>query len=233
MKKLLWIFHITLYGTFVFSAEQRREVEFSVYAQHAVRGVDYKPECPIVAEKHGITSSPVAIATHFLEPVGPYRFTGVTDRIAFQDTATQEIVAEVILPGDSSKWLFIFINNPRHATDPKNQFRYLIYPFDRSRDRFPSDSVVFLNISSHTLEGFFGEDRLRLPPGESPARPALGKRPLSLWMPNYNQTELLSALSRTFQFGPNQHHLMILFPPVLRSSSKLDVRFLSEHIAEN
>ena len=66
--------------------------------------------------------------------------------------------------------------------------------------------------------------------GESEAIKVQESIPISLWTRDFRGERLLPALIKTYQFEANHRYLMIFFPPVLRGSADLDVRFLSEKV---
>ena len=66
--------------------------------------------------------------------------------------------------------------------------------------------------------------------GESEAIKVQESMPISLWTPDFRGERLLPALIKTYQFEANHRYLMVFFPPVLRGSVDLDVRFLSENM---
>jgi hypothetical protein len=49
---------------------------------------------------------------------------------------------------------------------------------------------------------------------------------------DFSHERLLPALIKTYQFQANHRYLMIFFPPLLRGSADLDVRFLSEKVPQ-
>ena len=230
------ITHIQALGTLLLlcvgissSAQPLREIEFSVYGQYPVRGVEYSP---ISAEAiaSGVKAEPqISIETHSLARMGPHLFRG-GHLISFRDTASQLVVAQVNLPDVSDKWLLIFIKNPRHKEDPSNNLKYLIYPFNDSRRNLPKNGLVFLNISGKELDGLLENKQVKLSAGESGCYRVQESLPVNLWSRSFNGEELLPALIKTYHFNPDHRYLMIFFPPVLRGSVDLDVRFLSEAV---
>ena len=172
---------------------------------------------------------PVTIRTHSLARVGPYSFKGGR-QISFFDTLTKEPVATVTLPSDSKRWLLIFVKNTRHEDDPENQPKYKIYPFNDSRQNLPNLALVFLNLSKMELSGTIENKKISLASGESePLRIAESLR-IVLKTPDLYGGKMLPAHIKNYRFEPNHRYLMILFPPVLKGSADVDVRFLSESL---
>jgi hypothetical protein len=66
--------------------------------------------------------------------------------------------------------------------------------------------------------------------GESEAIKVQESMPINLWTRDFSGERLLPALIKTYQFQAKHRYLMILFPPVLKGSADLDVRFLSEKV---
>ena len=120
------------------------------------------------------------------------------------------------------------MRNPLHHNDPENQLKYLAYPFDDSSKNLPRNQLVLLNISGKELDGFLEDDRVKVSMGESEAIKVQKSMPISLWTRDFRGERLLPALIKTYQFEANHRYLMIFFPPVLRGSADLDVRFLSD-----
>lgn len=210
------------------SAEQAlREIEFTVYGQYPVRNVEFQPTSEAALEAGETPPTPIAIKTHSLARMGPYSFKG-GDVITFQDIATKAPVARVNVPKATDQWLLIFVRNPRYKTDPDKQLRYLVYPFNDSRSNLPKNGLVFLNISGKELDGLLEDKRVSLGAGESEAYRVQESLPVNLWARGFDGKELLPALIKTYRFEPDHRYLMIFFPPVLRGSVDLDVRFLAE-----
>lgn len=208
-------------------AQGLREIEFSVYGQYPVRGVEY---IPVKAEAvvEGIEVAPaVTIETHSLARMGPYTFKG-GNQITFYETTSKEPVARVALPLTSNQWLLIFVNNPRYQDAPRTNLRYLIYPFNDSRKNFPENGLVFVNISGKELDGLLKNKRVKLGAGASGSYRIQERIPMNLWARGVDGREFLPALIKTYHFKPDHRYLMIFFPPVLRGSVDLDVRLLSE-----
>ena len=216
-------------GTSLF-AQNLQQIEFTVYGQYPIRDdVEYRPVSKEAVAAGAKAEKPVTIRTHSLTRVGPYSFKGGR-RIAFFDTLTKERVAEVTLPSDSKKWLFIFVKNTRYEDDPENQLKYKIYPFDDSRQNLPKNGLVFLNLSKMKLGGDLGDKKINLAPGESEPFRIRESLRVSLWTPDLYGKKLLPAHIKNYRFKPNYRYLMILFPPVLKGSADADVRFLSESL---
>jgi hypothetical protein len=218
-----------LAGAALATAQPLREIEFSVYGQYPLRGVEYSPVSEEAIASGADTAPPVSIKTHSLTRMGPHTFKG-GNLISFNDTQSQEQVAEVNLPDNSDKWLLIFIKNPRHKEDPANHVKYLIYPFDDSRRNLPKNGLVFLNISGKELDGLLEDKQVKLSAGESGRYRVQESLPINLWSRDFSGEKLLPALIKTYHFNPDHRYLMIFFPPVLRGSVDLDVRFLSEAV---
>ena len=53
---------------------------------------------------------------------------------------------------------------------------------------------------------------------------------INLWTPGIYRQKMLPAHIKNYRFKPNYRYLMILFPPVLKGSADVDVRFLSESL---
>jgi hypothetical protein len=227
MRPRLLVYLILLLSVIHLSAQEIREFEFSVYGQYRITGVEYTPVDSIAIAAGEKIVPPETIETHSLARMGTYSFRGGSD-VTFVSRTNQETVAEVKVPLKSNKWLFIFVRNPLHLNDPENQFKYLVYPFDDSSKNLPRDQLVFLNLSGKELEGSLEAKRVKVNVGESEAIKVQKSMPISLWTRDFRGERLLPALIKTYQFEANHRYLMIFFPPVLRGSADLDVRFLSE-----
>lgn len=210
-------------------ADDTREIEFTVYGQYPVRGVEYNPISDAELANGAKPQPPVEIRTHTLSRMGSYTFKG-GNQLRFTDTSSGELVATASVTEASDRWLLIFVRNPLHLNDPGNQLKYLVYPFDDSSKNLPRNQLVFLNISGKELDGFLEDDRVKVSMGESGAIKVQKSMPISLWTRDFRGERLLPALIKTYQFEANHRYLMIFFPPVLRGSADLDVRFLSEKV---
>ena len=210
-------------------ADDTREIEFTVYGQYPVRGVEYNPISDAELANGAKPQPPIEIRTHTLSRMGPYAFKG-GNQLRFTDTSSGELVATVSVTEASPRWLLIFVHNPLHLNDPGNQLKYLVYPFDDSSKNLPRNQLVFLNISGKELEGSLEAKRVKVNMGESEAIKVQKSMPISLWIRDFRGERLLPALIKTYQFEANHRYLMIFFPPVLRGSVDLDVRFLSENM---
>ncbi len=210
-------------------AQPLREIEFSVYGQYPVRGIEYAPISDAAIEAGAKAEPPVSIETHSLARMGPHIFKG-GNQISFHDSTSAELVAQVNLTDKSDQWLLIFVKNPRHKEDPTNNSKYLIYPFDDSRRNLPKNGLVFLNISGKELDGLLENKQVKLSAGESGSYRVQESLPINLWARDFSGEKLLPALIKTYHFTPDHRYLMIFFPPVLRGSVDLDVRFLSEAV---
>jgi hypothetical protein len=208
-------------------AESIREFTFSVYGQYPVRGVEYNPVSEDALGQGEQPAQPIEIGTHALSRMGSYGFKG-GNRVRFKDRDSGKIVASVSVSEHSNLWLFIFVRNPNYKDDPDNNPRYLVYPFDDSRENLPMNRLVFLNISGKALDGLLEGKRVHLGPGESDRYRVQESVPVNLWTRDFSEERLLPALIKTYRFRPEHRYLMILFPPVLRGSADLDVRFLAE-----
>jgi hypothetical protein len=211
------------------TAQTLREIEFSVYGQYPVRGIEYPPVNPTAVETGDEIEPPVSIETHPLSRMGQHLFKG-GDQISFYDSTSKELVARVHIPSESDKWLLIFVKNPRYKEAPSTNLKYLIYPFNDSRRNLPKNGLVFLNISGKELDGLLENRRVKLSIGESGSYRVQESLPINLWTRDFSGEKLLPALIKTYQFKPNHRYLMIFFPPVLRGSVELDVRILSEAV---
>jgi hypothetical protein len=210
-------------------AEDTREIEFTVYGQYPVRGVEYNPISEAELANGAKQQPPVEIRTHALSRMGPYTFKG-GNQLRFTDTSNGELVATVSVTEASDRWLLIFVRNPNYKIAPENQLKYLVYPFDDSSKNLPRNQLVFLNISGKELDGLIEAKRVKVNRGKSEAIKVQESMPISLWTPDFRGERLLPALIKTYQFQANHRYLMIFFPPVLRGSVDLDVRFLSEKV---
>ena len=206
-----------------------RTIEFSVYGQYPVHGIEYTPVSPAAIDAGSKAEPPISIETHPLARMGPHTFKG-DNQISFYDSSSKELVAQVSLAPESDKWLLIFVKNPRHKEDPSNHSKYLIYPFDDSRRNLPKNGLVFLNISGKELDGLLENKKVKFSAGESGSYRVQESLPINLWSHNFSEEQLLPALIKTYHFNPDHRYLMIFFPPVLRGSVELDVRFLSEAV---
>lgn len=202
------------------NATAPRTLEFFVYAQR-----------PLPALAYPVSQTPLEltqILSHPLSSTGPYAFQG-GNRIDFYHPQTHALAAQVQLPEHSAQWLLIFANNPRYPSDPERALRYRIFALDLRPGHYPADSLLFLNLSGHDLNGQVNEAPLQLSMGPSRpiAAPASAELRLWLWLPGHNLQRLPGWIKRC-HFSPGQRHLLILFPPVLSGSCDLDVRQLSE-----
>ena len=210
-------------------AEDFREIVFSVYGQYPVGGVEYNPVRETALAQGAEPAAPIEIRTHALSRIGPYSFTG-GNHIVFRDKGTDEVVASVSVPERSDQWLLIFVRNPHYKDDPDKNLRYLVYPFDDSRQNLPNNGLVFLNISGKELDGLLENKRVSLGAGQSNSFRVQESLPVNLWTRDFSGERLLPALIKTYRFQPDHRYLMIFFPPVLRGSVDLDVRFLAEAV---
>lgn len=210
-------------------AEGVREFTFSVYGQYPVRGVEYSPVSEEALKEVEQPQPPVQIRTHTLSRMGPYTFKG-GNRVHFKDQDTGQIVASVSVPERSDQWLFIFVRNQNYKADPDDNPQFLVYPFDDSRRNLPKNGLVFLNISGKELDGLLEGKRVSLGAGESGRYRVQESLPVNLWTRDFSGERLLPALIKTYRFQPDHRYLMIFFPPVLRGSVDLDVRFLAEAV---
>jgi hypothetical protein len=226
---------VTFFFGCLFSAQllgqELRQIEFTVYGQYPLRGVEYLPTGEMAIAAGTQAEAPRAIETHSLSRRGPYNFTGGSV-IRFRETATGQEVASVRIPENSDKWLLVFVRNPLHKTDPQKNPKYLIYPFDDSLARFPGNSLIFLNISGKALEGSLNGNRIKLGKGESGRFRIQKSLPISLWMRDFSGDRYIPAHINTYYFEPEHRYLIVLFPPALRGSADLDVRFLVEDTRE-
>lgn len=228
MRRLFYSF-LLLASLLSLNAQALREFEFTVYGQYPVRGVEYLPVSAAAIAAGERPSPPVSIESHALARMGPYSFLGGST-VSFRSTETQQTIARVSIPEGSDRWLFIFVRNPRYRNDPENQLQYLVYPFDDSLSHLPANQLVFLNISGKELDGLVEDSRVKIERGESASIKVQESLPVNLWTRDFSGERLLPALIKTYRFEPNQRYLMIFFPPVLRGSSDLDTRFLSEKV---
>ena len=220
---LFFLFCVTIH------AEDLREIKFSVYGQYPVRGVEYNPVSEGAVAQGEKAQAPVEIRTHTLSRIGPYAYKG-GNRITFQDKESGQVVASVSVPQNSDLWLFIFVRNPNYKNDPENNPRFLVYPFDDSRKNLPNNGLVFLNISGKELDGLLEDKRVSFGAGQSDRFRVQESLPVNLWTRDFSGERLLPALIKTYRFQPNHRYLMIFFPPVLRGSVDLDVRFIAESV---
>lgn len=220
---LFFLFCVTIH------AEDLREIKFSVYGQYPVRGVEYNPVSEGAVAQGEKAQAPVEIRTHTLSRIGPYAYKG-GNRITFQDKESGQVVASVSVPQNSDLWLFIFVRNPNYKNDPENNPRFLVYPFDDSRKNLPNNGLVFLNISGKELDGLLEDKRVSFGAGQSGRFRVQESLPVNLWTRDFSGERLLPALIKTYRFQPNHRYLMIFFPPVLRGSVDLDVRFIAESV---
>lgn len=210
-------------------AQELRSIEFTTYGQFPVRDVEYSPISALAQEQGEQPEPAIQLETHSLARMGPYIFKG-DNTITFLESGTQNIAAKVTLPDHSNKWLLIFVKNPRFKKDSEGQLKYLVYPFDDSLKNLPNNGLVFLNISGKKLDGLLENKRVTFEAGESNSYRVQESLPINLWARSFDGEKLLPALIKTYKFNPNHRYLMIFFPPVLRGSIDLDVRFLSEAI---
>lgn len=206
-----------------------RTVEFTAYGQYPVRNAQYSPVSEAAVAAGAKPEPPIRIETHSLARMGPYSFTG-ENIITFTDPDSQSAIAQVKLPEHSNKWLLVFVRNPRFKSDPDNQPQYLIYPFDDSLKNLPNNGLVFINITGKEIDGLLEDKQVKLTAGESNSYSVQESLPVNLWTRHFDGEQLLPALIKTYHFEPNHRYLMIFFPPVLRGSVDLDVRFLSEKV---
>ncbi|HKK18915.1 MAG TPA: hypothetical protein VJ952_09580 [Opitutales bacterium] len=209
------------------TAQEIRQIEFFTYGQYPVRDIAYIPVDETAVEAGEEPKEPKSIETHSLARMGPYPFKGGSV-IRFQNTKTGQLVGRVKIPETSDKWLLIFVQNPNFKNDPKNNLKYLIYPFNDSLTHLPENRLIFLNISGRELDGLLEDKRVKLNRGESDSFRVQESLPINLWTRDFSGERLLPALIKTYSFEANHRYLMIFFPPVLRGSSDLDVRFLEE-----
>jgi len=210
-------------------AEDLRSFEFDVYGQYPVRGVGYDPVSDEAIAQGEEPQPRTPIKTHMLSRVGPYSCIG-KDVVNFFDLKSGEMVATVKVTSRSDRWLFVFVRDPRFNRDPENHLRYLVYPFDDSPSNLPKNGLVFLNISGKELDGFIEKKRMQIGHGETDSIEIQESLPLNLWTRDFRGDRLLPALMKTYNLEPNHRYLIIFFPPVLRGSTDLDVRFLPDKV---
>jgi hypothetical protein len=229
MNRAIPLFSLALlFSSFELSAQTLREIEFSVYGQYPVKQVEYTPVSDAAVAAGASAENPVIIKTHSLTRTGPHAFKGGNQISFYQATTDKKRVAAVTLTDASDKWLLIFVKNPHYKEDPTRHLKYLIYPFDDSRRNLPSNGLVFLNISGKQLDGLLEDKRVTLNAGQSSSYRIQESLPVNLWARGFDGKKLLPSLIKTYRFKPDHRYLMIFFPPVLRGSADLDVRFLSE-----
>ncbi|MEM8867237.1 MAG: hypothetical protein AAGC73_03120 [Verrucomicrobiota bacterium] len=225
-KRLLLIVYL-LFLASQLEAQTIREIEFTVYGQYPVRGVEYNPVSEEAVSEGIKAAEPITIKTHSQSRMGPHKFTGVNEMI-FRESDSEQIVGKVRFSEASNQWLFIFVKNPKHKEDPDGYYKYLIYAFDDSEANLPNDGLVFINISGKELDGLLENKRVTLSAGESGSFRVQESLPVNLWTREFDGEKLLPALVKTYQFQKNHRYLIIFFPPVLRGSVDLDTRFLVE-----
>lgn len=211
------------------AAKEIREIEFFTYGQYPIKEVEYLPVDETAIEAGETPEEPKQIETHSLARMGPYSFKGGSF-IRFKDTKTGQLVGGVKIAETSDKWLLVFVRNPNFKSDPENNLKYLIYPFDDSLGHLPANRLIFLNISGRELDGLLEDKRIKLNKGESNSFRVQESLPVNLWTRDFSGERLLPALIKTYSFKADHRYLIIFFPPVLRGSSDLDVRFLEEAV---
>lgn len=211
------------------AAQEIRQIEFSTYGQYPVRGVEYLPVDETAIEAGEEPVNPKPIETHSLSRMGPYSFKG-GNSIRFKDTKAGQLVGSVKIAETSDKWLLIFVRNPNFKSDPENNLKYLIYPFNDSLGHLPANRLIFLNISGRKLDGLLEDQRVKLNKGESNSFRVQESLPVNLWTRDFSGGRLLPALIKTYTFKAKHRYLIIFFPPVLRGSTDLDVRFIEEPV---
>ena len=234
-NKYIRVFLIALllnFGTGLF-AQEIQQIEFMVYGQYPIRDdIEYLPVSKEAVAAGAKARKPVGIRTHSLARIGPYSYEG-GNRISFYDSLSKEKVAEVAMPAGSKKWLFIFVKNTRYEGDPTNNLKYKIYPFDDSRRNLPGNGLVFINLSKMKLSGKLGDKTIELKSGESEPFRIAERLGVVLKTPDLYGQKMLTAHMKNYGFKPNYRYLMIVFPPVLKGSADVDVRFLSEPLKPN
>ena len=230
MNRVIYLFSISLLlGSVGLFGQRPREIEFSVYGQYQLRGIEYAPVSDAAVAAGALSRAPVMIETYSLARKGPHSFNGGS-LISFYETSGKQEVAQITLADVSNKWLLIFVKNPGFIENSSKHLKYLIHPFDDSRRNLPKNSVVFVNISGKQLGGLLENKRVTFMAGESNHYRALQSLPVNLWTRGLGKEVLLPVLIKTYSFKPDYRYLIIFFPPVLRGSADLDVRFLSEAV---
>lgn len=230
MSRYLQAFSILFYlgSGVLLCAQELRQIEFTVYGQYPIRGdVEYQPVGKEAIAAGAKAEDPVSVRTHSLSRTGPYSYKG-GNRISFYDSLSNETVGEVTLPQGSTRWLLVFVKNTFQDKGSANVLKYKIYPFDDSRRNLPGNGLVFLNLSGMALSGKLGDETIELTPGESEPFLIAENLQISLWTPDHYKQKLLPAHIKNYSFQRNHRYLMILFPPVLKGSADIDVRFLNE-----
>ncbi|MFQ3223810.1 MAG: hypothetical protein ACI8Z5_000049 [Lentimonas sp.] len=227
MKALISIFIGLLVTILGVCAQEVRMIEFSVYAQYALQDVEYSPVDESAIAAGASPAENLKIKSHILTRTGPYTFSGLNE-ITFTNIETQSTVAHVKIPPSSNRWLLIFVKNPHYKNDPSNQLPYLVYPFNENISNLPFNGLVFINFAGSELGIFLGEIRTRIAIGESELVRVDGATPTKIWMQSNDRKRILQAHSKTYNFETGKRNLMILFPPVLRGSSSIDVRLLTD-----
>lgn len=215
-RALSWLTAALMLATSL-NAAPLRTLEFSVYAQQPLRPLSY-PSSTTEGEFTSIFSHPLSIT-------GPYSFQG-GNRIDFYHPQTHALEAQVQLPENSDQWLLVFAKNPDYRAKKEQVLRYRIFALDQREQQHPADQLIFLNLSGYHLNAQINQERLPLPMGPSQPAPVNASAELQLRFARPNQPHLLGWL-KNCQFSLGKRHLLILFPPVLRGSSELDVRQLS------
>lgn len=220
------LFTLYLFGS-TLTAEELREVTFSVYGQYPLRNIEYAPVSAEAIAAGQAEKPPIQLSSHILSRHGEYTHLG-SDQITFQSSQDQSIIASVTLPKTSDKWLLIFVKNPKYNAQEPSGNKYFIYPFDDRNSNLPKDSLIFLNISGKELDGLVEKTRVQLELGESEYLPIQQSLPINLWSRANQSEKLLPALIKTYKFEAGKRYLLVFFPPVLRGSSDLDVRLLAD-----
>lgn len=206
-----------------------REFQFKTYAHAPISGLTYQPVNEAALTTSSANQPFRTIEFHPLAAMGPYSFSGGSV-ITFYEEPTREVVARVRVPEHSNQWLFIFVRNPRYADNPQAQLKYLVYSLDHSLVDWPQDQLIFLNFSSQPIEGLINGTRVQIGLGQSAPIKVDGSNLINLWTPDASGQRFLPALIKTYPFEIGHRYLILLFPPVLRGSSDLDVRFLAEKV---
>lgn len=197
--------------------------EFSVYAYQRLPGLYYESEGQLFPVTfYSSTPSP----RYFYRGPSPLVFFRLQPipNAEVPDAVRRIPVATADIPLAGGSFLLVFLVDPN--TRPPLQYPVAVMPDD---DRtFPAGSLRLFNATGWTLYGKLGADRFRLRPGSSPAFPIAASESLTLAFEHAGR--LHRGFQQAIEVRPEERCLLLLFPPYVAGSARLQTRSLREPV---
>lgn len=113
------------------------------------------------------------------------------------------------------------------------EFNLAIY--DDSPRAFPSDHVVFLNVTGAPLLGIFGDRKMFFNRGlEGPMDlDSLGMEDIKVGLVVKREDDVKVVMNNRWSFQPGNRHIIILMPPRSANSYKIRAYRITEFVGEN